>query len=96
MFSILNGAKKFPSDGLQNYLVFTPAGKCISTFSTTNKVYLRKSKGMSDERIRHPSASDNSFAPKWIFGYALSEVKFNGNCLKQDSMPFLQKNVLKL
>ena len=51
---------------------------------------------MSDERIRNPSTSDNSFAPKWIFGYTLSKVKFNGNCLKQDSMSFLQKNVLKL
>ena len=49
--SILNGAKYFSLDGLHNYLVFTPVGRCISTFSRTIKIYSWKSKGMSEKEI---------------------------------------------
>ena len=90
-YSILNGTKYFSSDGLKNDLVFIPASRRISTFSRTNKIYSGKSKGMSEESIKNPSTSDNSFAPKWIFGFTLSEVKFHRYYLKQDSVYFLQK-----
>ena len=30
--------------------------------------------------------SGNSFAPEWIDGYKADKLKFNGNCLRQDSI----------
>ena len=51
---------------------------------------------MSNERIKNPSTSDNSFAPKRINGYLPPEVKFNGNWLKQDSVSFPHKNIVNL
>ena len=45
---------------------------------------------MSEESIKNPSTSDNIFAPKSA-AYPISKIKFNGNCLKQDSASFLHK-----
>ena len=43
------------------------------------------------------STADNSFVSKRIdHHYILPEVKLNGNCLRQDSVPFLHKNVVNL
>ena len=93
---IFNGAKKFSSDALQNYLLFILINKYFSFFSGASKIYSWTSKGRSEENINTPSTPDNSFVPKRIDDYILPEVKFNGNCLRQDSMPFLQKNVVNL
>ena len=49
---------------------------------------------MSEEIMKNPSTSDNSFVLKWIKGYQLPKIKFNGNCLKQDSVSFFHKNVI--
>ena len=51
---------------------------------------------MSKENIKYPCTPDNSFAPKWIDDYTLPEIKFNGNCLRQDIASFLHKNVVNL
>ena len=51
---------------------------------------------IAEESIENPSTPDNVFAPKTNTGHLLSKVKFNGYCLKQDSMSFLQKNVVNL
>ena len=48
------------------------------------------------ESIKNPSKPNNGFGPKGIDGYWLSKVKFNGNCLKQDSFSFIQENVVSL
>ena len=32
--------------------------------------------------------SDNTFAPKWINDYSPCRVKFNGNCVRHDSVSF--------
>ena len=36
---------------------------------------------MSEESIKNPSISDNSFARESV-GYPISKLKLNGNCLK--------------
>ena len=51
---------------------------------------------MPHESIKNPPTSDNSFAPKLITDYSPHRVKFNGNCLRQDSVSFLHKNVVNL
>ena len=51
---------------------------------------------MSEESIKYPSISDNGFAAKRNAGYPLSKVKFNGNCLKQDGVSCLHKNLVNL
>ena len=63
-------------------------------FSSTDNIYSCTSKGMSEESIKNPSTSGNSFAPKRNTDYPLSKVKFNGNCLKQDRVPILHKSVV--
>lgn len=50
---------------------------------------------MSEESIKNQCISDNSFALKWIDGYPLRKMKFNGNYLKQDSTS-LHKTVANL
>ena len=95
-YSILNGAKHFSSDGSENYLVLTSTSEYITYFSSNDNIYSWKYKEMSEENINNPSTPDNSFVPKRIFGYPLSKVKFNGNCLKQNSVSLLHKNVASL
>ena len=83
-YSILNGAKYFSSDGLQNYLV------CISTrrnqsIKNTGKVDSWGSTGMSKERIKNQHTSEIN-SSQLIGEYRFSsKVKFKGICLKQDS-----------
>ena len=50
---------------------------------------------MSEEINKNPSTPENSFTPKWT-GYPFLEVKFHGNNLRQDSVPFLHKKCSKL
>ena len=51
---------------------------------------------MSHKSIKNPPMSDSSFTSKLLIDYLLYRVKFNGNCLKQDSVFFLHKNVVNL
>ena len=41
---------------------------------------------MSHKSIKNPPMSDSSFTSKLLIDYLLYRVKFNGNCLKQDSV----------
>ena len=60
---ILNGAKYFPLDELQNYLVFQ---LFISDFKTKNhKIGSWISKEMSEESITPPSTTDNVYILKY-------------------------------
>ena len=54
-YSIFNGAKKFSSDGLQNYLVFIPATRiyCISKNGSNSKIESWKSTGVSVGSIKN-------------------------------------------
>ena len=49
---------------------------------------------MLEESIKTPSTPDNSFHPKVTVSYPILKAKFYGNCLKQDDMSFLHKNVV--
>ena len=81
-YSILNGAKYFSLNELQNYLVFQIF---ISHISTKNdKIYLGKSKGMSEESITPPCTTSKSFYPELIGLYdGELRIKPKGICLKK-------------
>ena len=76
----------FSQDGLQNYLVSVPSE--VVNFSRSQKLALWKSTGMSHESIEPPN---KGFVPKWLADYSPYRVKFNENCLKQDSVSFVHK-----
>ena len=61
-YSILNGAKYFPSNVLHDYLVFISANKYFKVFSGTTEIYLWKSKVMSEKSIENRTTTENKFA----------------------------------
>ena len=67
-------------------MAFISTSKHLSSLSGTDKSYLWKSKGMSEESITNTSTWDNNFAPNMIIVNLLSKIKFNENSFKQDSL----------
>ena len=63
------GKSHFEEDGVQNYLVFQPIIRYFKVNPITNTDYVSswKSKGLSTESIKLPTASDNSLAPELNF-----------------------------
>ena len=93
-FSVLNGAKYFLSNGIQNYLVLQ---LFISHFSTKNdKFYSLNLNRMSIESVTPPCTTDESFSPKVSYWSCLYDSKFTGICLKQNSVSFRYKNTVQL
>ena len=77
----------FEKDDTQNYLLFQPLQryfKRIAGIRNDNHVYYWKSKGLSDERINSIKTSDYGITPSSVI-MILIRVKFDGDCLKQDS-----------
>ena len=64
--------------------------------SSTTKIYSWTSKRISKEIIKNLSIQDNSFAQNWIDDYTLPKVKFDENCLRQNSVFFLYKYIVNL
>ena len=60
-----------------------------------NYIYYQKSKGLSDERINFITASNYKVTPQVSYYGTKTRVEFNGSCLKQDSVTFNHKKVLK-
>ena len=54
------------------------------------------SKGMSEEYITPPSATEISFEQTRIYNYGQGRIKSKAICLKQDSVSFLHGNVAVL
>ena len=52
-YKILNGARYFSSEVLQNYLIFLSNKKYFRLFTNTSQVLSRKSKGFSEEIIEN-------------------------------------------
>ena len=80
-FSILNGAKYFPSGILQNCLVFIPAKKYIKYFSCTTLIDSWKSNRLSEENIENITKLYSSFAETFVDYHVSSGMNFNGHSL---------------
>ena len=76
-FNILNGAKCFTLGVFQNYLVFIPTKKYIKYFSSTSRIDLWKSNGMSEEKIENITKSDSYFSPTFVDHHVLPDINFN-------------------
>ena len=82
--SILKGAKYFIEDGSQNYFIFQPLLKYFqaSRTSVEVKVMACTSNGLSNEIVKPPATSDNSFSTKLhYFKNPKFRVNFNVSCL---------------
>ena len=60
-YSILNGAKYFSLNGLQNYLVFISTRRIEFISNNTSNIESWGSTGMLRERIKNPHTSDVNF-----------------------------------
>ena len=72
--------------GKQNYLVFQPMGKQFklnSVAGVVDPVLSWQSKGISNESIKPPTASNNSLTPELNYYGTKARVKFTRSCLKQ-------------
>ena len=94
-FRILNGAKYFSSEIIQNYLVFIPVKKCIKYFSGTTLINPWKSNGMSEENIENITKSDSPFAPTFVDHHVLPDINFNRHCLINNNI-FIHKKVINI
>ena len=75
MYSILNGAKYFSPDGLQNYLVFVSTRRIewINIDDWYSRVVLWRSARMSQKSIENSHTSGVNFAPKSTYDYQLEK-----------------------
>ena len=55
-----------------------------------------KSKGLSDESIKHPTTSNNSLAPSLNPLDVRTRVKSDGICLKEDEVTFTHGNLVNI
>ena len=62
--SYFRGKNHFEDDGTQNYLVFQPMYKYFKKIGNTDHISSWESKGLSDEIIKLPTASNNILVPK--------------------------------
>ena len=90
------GKSHFEEDGLQNYLVFQPIIRYFKVNKITNTDYVLswKSKGLSAERIKPPTTSDNSLTPKLNYYGTKTRVKFNGTCLQKSKISYFKLHCL--
>ena len=72
--------------GKQNYLAFLPMGKYFKSnpvVGVIDRVLSWQSKGISNESIKPPTTSNNSFNPRLSYNDTETKVQFTGSCLKQ-------------
>ena len=79
------GKSHFEEGGMQNYSVFQPMYKYFKRISS-DYILSWKSKGISDENNKPPSAPCNFPAPSLDYLGTKPRVRFSGSCLKQDAV----------
>ena len=92
---MLNWEKYFSLGIFQNYLVFIPAKKHISYFSSTTWIESWKSNGKSEGNFENITKSDSSFAATFVDHHLLPDMNFNGHCLIKNKISIITK-VIKL
>ena len=60
--------------------------KNVTGFNNGEYIYFWKSKGLSDEKINSITASNYTITPNLCYNCSNIRVKFNGYCLKQDTL----------
>ena len=86
-------------NGQQNFLAFLPMGKYFKLNSVVGVIYRVlswQSKGISNERIKPPTTSNNSLNPRLSYNDTKIKVQFIGSCLKQPKFTFIHKKVVNI
>ena len=97
-YSIINEAKCFSSNGLQNYVVFQPNNGFFKYIdNNSSEIESMESKGMSKKSIKDSHTSDITFSPELIDKFdRFGRLKFKGICLKHDSVSFKHKKLVNV
>ena len=85
--------------GKKNYLVFLPITKYLTLNSVVNAadyVLSWQSKGLSNESIKPPTATDNDLTPKLSYYGTKTKITFTRSCLKQSSHILTHKKVVNI
>ena len=94
------GKKYFDErDGKQNYLVFLPMRKHFKLHLVINVIdYILswKSKGISNENIKPPTAFNYNLNPKLSYYGTKMRLQFTGSCLKQPNFTFTHKKIVNI
>ena len=88
------GKSHFEEDGTQNYFVFQPMNKYL-IIGNSDYVLSWESKGLSNESITPPSASNNFLSPSLNYLGTKIRVRFSGRCLKQDKITSTHGKIVK-
>ena len=64
--------------------------------TNTDYISSRKSKGLSNESIKLPTTSDNSFNPVLNYYGTKARVKFTRSCLKQSKISYNHGQVVNI
>ena len=73
-----HGKNHYKDDGKQSYLFFQPVYKYLKNIANRDHISALKSKGLSDDRIKSPAASNNSFTPALNHVNSILGLTFNG------------------
>ena len=83
--SFLIGQSYFGNDGSQNFLIFQPINKTLTTFAgLPDKMAKWESERLSNEKVRPPFAANHSLSLKlaWMNNSRIT-VEFKGSCLNK-------------
>ena len=95
--SYFQGKSHFEEDGTQNWLVFQPMQRYFKLASDNPSIILsRKSKGLSDERIKAPTTSNKILNPLQNYVGTKARVRFTGACLKQEKITFSHGKIVNI
>ena len=89
------GKRHFEEDGTQNYLVFQPIYRYLKV-GNSDFVLSWRSKGLSNESITPPSASNNFLSSSLNYLDTKIRVKFSGSCLKQDKITYTHGKIVNI
>ena len=94
--SYFRGKSHFEEHGTQNYLVFQPINRYFKVIANAKYISSWKSKGLSNETIKHPATSDNSLTPLIDCRGNKRRVKFTGSWLKQPKLSYTQGPIVNI
>ena len=98
--SFFRGKKYFDDgDGRQNYLVFLPMRKYFKINTVANiidPVLSWRSKGVSNEDIKSPTASNYGLNPKVSYYGTEIRVQFTRSYLRQPNFTFTHKKIVNI
>ena len=90
------GKSHFEEDGVQDCLLFQPIIRYFKVIANTDYISSWKSKGLSAERIKPPTTSDNSLTPRLNYYGNKVRVKFTGSCSKQPIISLTHEKVVNI